>query len=355
MSEADAFVAAVLAAPDDDAPRLRYADWLEERGNAASAARAELIRIQIALERLPDDAAEWLPLMRRESELLDACRAVWERPLLRAVRPPLTWPLFRVVWSTLPVCWCQFSRGFVESLVTGGGNWRALGDSPFRHAPIRHVSLWGVEVEVPALSQDPAFDGVASLHLYPREYPGPGGEAVLRFAAQEARLLLLAFQLPTSATEVAGEMHGARPVGDMGHRPFRFLELRSEWLPGDNRVPKATWLRVSREMEAAVRSPRLRRTALRRPDAPPLVRSWWRGAMYRPAYEVPLPAFERWHARVYLGEALDRAGVWATASADEFTNARRGLADLYVLIKRARVVAGEVEKLRESPFYRGDL
>lgn len=51
MAEADAFLQVNLAHPDDDAPRLMYADWLEEYGNAESPARAELIRVQAATRR----------------------------------------------------------------------------------------------------------------------------------------------------------------------------------------------------------------------------------------------------------------------------------------------------------------
>lgn len=43
MTEYDALLAAVLAAPADDVPRLVFADWLDEHG---SPARAEFIRVQ---------------------------------------------------------------------------------------------------------------------------------------------------------------------------------------------------------------------------------------------------------------------------------------------------------------------
>src|SRR5687767_11912611 len=60
MSDRDAFLAAIRAAPDDDAPRLVFADWLAERGDPACA---ELIRGQCAsaaLDRTPDtDEAEY--------------------------------------------------------------------------------------------------------------------------------------------------------------------------------------------------------------------------------------------------------------------------------------------------------
>ena len=48
MSEREAFLASIRAAPEDDAPRLVYADWLDERGEPLLA---EFIRLQIALAR----------------------------------------------------------------------------------------------------------------------------------------------------------------------------------------------------------------------------------------------------------------------------------------------------------------
>jgi uncharacterized protein (TIGR02996 family) len=48
MTDADALFAAILADPADDAPRLVYADWLEEHGQPE---RAEFIRVQCELAR----------------------------------------------------------------------------------------------------------------------------------------------------------------------------------------------------------------------------------------------------------------------------------------------------------------
>ena len=42
---------AIIAHPDDDTPRLIFADWLEEKGDSA---RAEFIRVQIDRARLPE-------------------------------------------------------------------------------------------------------------------------------------------------------------------------------------------------------------------------------------------------------------------------------------------------------------
>jgi uncharacterized protein (TIGR02996 family) len=77
------FLAAIVARPADDEPRLVYADYLDETGAAADAARAELIRLQIALHRLPQDDARRVVLAERESELLETHRAAWTAPLAR--------------------------------------------------------------------------------------------------------------------------------------------------------------------------------------------------------------------------------------------------------------------------------
>lgn len=45
----DSFIAAIIARPDDDLPRLIFADWLDENGETE---RAEFIRVQCELARL---------------------------------------------------------------------------------------------------------------------------------------------------------------------------------------------------------------------------------------------------------------------------------------------------------------
>jgi uncharacterized protein (TIGR02996 family) len=79
--------AAVLAAPDDDAPRLVYADWLTEHGDP----RGEFIAVQVARARR--DTPE---LEAREKELREAHGKTWHAPF----------DGMRIQWR----------RGFVESV-----------------------------------------------------------------------------------------------------------------------------------------------------------------------------------------------------------------------------------------------
>jgi uncharacterized protein (TIGR02996 family) len=65
-AEQDAFLRAVLAAPEDDAPRLVFADWLDEHGETD---RAEFIRIQCSLAWLPTDDPRRAELKAQESAL----------------------------------------------------------------------------------------------------------------------------------------------------------------------------------------------------------------------------------------------------------------------------------------------
>jgi len=83
MSSADErpFLAAILARPHDDGPRLVYADFLDDAGGPADAARADLVRVQVALARLPDDHPRRPELADRQTDLLRRHRAAWAAPL----------------------------------------------------------------------------------------------------------------------------------------------------------------------------------------------------------------------------------------------------------------------------------
>lgn len=95
------FLREISAHPDDDHPRLVFADWLEEQGDP----RAEFIRVQCALAAASPDSAE-----RATLEAVD-------RQLVAELRPAM---LARL--QPLGVRDVRFSRGFVEkALVQGNG------------------------------------------------------------------------------------------------------------------------------------------------------------------------------------------------------------------------------------------
>jgi uncharacterized protein (TIGR02996 family) len=86
-------VRAVLVAPEDDAPRLIYADWLDEHGRPE---RAEFVRVQCAMDRIPPKTARWQPLHDRAARLEREWRSEWAGAALKRVQN------------------VEFRRGFVD-------------------------------------------------------------------------------------------------------------------------------------------------------------------------------------------------------------------------------------------------
>ena len=64
---------AIAADREADAPRLIYADWLEDQGDP----RGELVRAQCELERLPETCLRHWELTRRTEELLADHQDEW--------------------------------------------------------------------------------------------------------------------------------------------------------------------------------------------------------------------------------------------------------------------------------------
>src|SRR3954451_19969395 len=78
MTDEAGFLRAVVADPADDAPRLVYADWLDDHGQPE---RAEFIRVQCELARTPADDPRRLELEARERALLGVQEERWVGPL----------------------------------------------------------------------------------------------------------------------------------------------------------------------------------------------------------------------------------------------------------------------------------
>ena len=69
------FLGDICEHPADDAPRLIYADWLDDHGQPR---RAELIRLQCELAGLDEDDPRRAELAEREWELLTVYRSRWQ-------------------------------------------------------------------------------------------------------------------------------------------------------------------------------------------------------------------------------------------------------------------------------------
>jgi uncharacterized protein (TIGR02996 family) len=128
MSERNALLAAVCADPDDDTPRLVFADWLDEHDEPE---RAEFIRLQIQSAKLPDGKRK-AQLQSREEELLEAHTEEWTEPL-REFEGSRTGDFY------------IFRRGFVEVIGSDGEIMAEEGDRVFELAPIREIKFADLE------------------------------------------------------------------------------------------------------------------------------------------------------------------------------------------------------------------
>ena len=148
MSAEIALLEAVCSAPDDDGPRLRFADWLEETGQPANAARAEFIRLQCALARLEEFDPQRPELERRANALLARHGEEWARPLVAAalgkpsgLRGWLSGLLGR---DTPPITGWEYRRGFVEWVSLDASAFPGRAEALARLTPLRHLRVTGL-------------------------------------------------------------------------------------------------------------------------------------------------------------------------------------------------------------------
>lgn len=142
-SDHAAFLRAIRAAPDDDLPRLIYADYLDEHGDP----RGEFIRVQIERLRLPRNDPRRAELKAREDDLLRRHREEWEGPLAAVVSHAV------------------FRRGFIDDVLVMAEAFLAHAHTLFEWAPIRMVKLRGTFRYVGAILKRPELAGLSGLDL----------------------------------------------------------------------------------------------------------------------------------------------------------------------------------------------
>jgi uncharacterized protein (TIGR02996 family) len=146
VSDADGLLQDILDNPDDDGPRLVYADWLEEHGDPD---RAAFIRIQIEAARLQLEKALRPSLHERGRELLERHRGEW----LRDVPPPLRKDF-------------AFERGFVGWLYCSALEFLRGAERLFRRNPVRSVRLKYATRRLAELAACPYLARLSRINFY---------------------------------------------------------------------------------------------------------------------------------------------------------------------------------------------
>jgi uncharacterized protein (TIGR02996 family) len=133
MAFPDAFLATILERPDDDGPRMVYADWLEENGRTE---QAEFIRLQLAGQ----DPDRTMHLAREHGTR-------WAGPIAKHVYS------------------FGFHRGFVEEVTISAAGFVMLAEGLFRYAPIRLARIIGAGGALKQLVRVPQLANLRALHL----------------------------------------------------------------------------------------------------------------------------------------------------------------------------------------------
>jgi uncharacterized protein (TIGR02996 family) len=141
MSQADAFLDAIRDAPDDDAPRLIFADWLDDHGDGD---RAAFLRAQVRLARLAPEGPDRLDLEDEADDLLRR-HPEWAERLPEVAR----------AW--------ELRRGFLESVTLTGGTFLSYASTLFAAFPLRDVCFVSAGRQVAHLARSPHLARVESL------------------------------------------------------------------------------------------------------------------------------------------------------------------------------------------------
>jgi uncharacterized protein (TIGR02996 family) len=144
MSRDGAFLQDIIEHPDDEAPRLIYADWLDDHGQPS---RAEFIRVQCELARLTEGGPRREDLRARERELLEAHGSDWRAPLPE--------------WAFD----AEFDRGFVASVAVRAAVFLREASSLWRVAPITSLTVWEATDFIAGLAACPYLACLSELRL----------------------------------------------------------------------------------------------------------------------------------------------------------------------------------------------
>jgi uncharacterized protein (TIGR02996 family) len=229
MAQHEAFLQAIVENPDDDTPRLVYADWLDEHGDAD---HAEFIRLQVRLAG--GDPREADRLRRRERDLLWKHEKEWAAPLHGIVRR------------------ARFVRGFPERVTLTAESFLAHADTLFRRAPVRHLILTEVGKLLPQIADSPHLDRVRMLEF--RTFSGQEigtlvrsphlrglTGLILRFGGLEDEDAAVLAAAPTLARLTTLDLYGSllEPEGVQAIAASPYLGGLTDLVLGDNALGDA--------------------------------------------------------------------------------------------------------------------
>jgi uncharacterized protein (TIGR02996 family) len=192
------FLRRIVARFRDDAPRLQFADYLDDSTAPGDHARAEFIRLQVALADIPADhprRAEWTD---RQNELLLKYHDEWTRSLKGLADG------------------FEFRRGVVDSVMVEVPRFLARGDELFRRAAIRRVRFNDAGRHMAALADSALLGKVRELSLCGAEL-GTGGLHILLRSPHLGRLRALDLSFNGLTDSGVRRLAGCRSIAKLTH------------------------------------------------------------------------------------------------------------------------------------------
>jgi len=203
-TEAEAFLQRIRAFPDDDTPRLIFADWLQEQdgfGVEWGIDRARFIRVQIALARLLEEEAaadETEVGNRGERESLRAALRRAESGLQERHR--VEWTAAFKGLATGP----EFRRGFVDEVKVAARDLVRHSHELFSAGPLRHLRLLDLGGSLTTVFQCAYLSRLHTLTVFAQH----AGEPLARAVAQCPHLSSLrTLRLARNRFEDAATVH----------------------------------------------------------------------------------------------------------------------------------------------------
>lgn len=158
MTNEAAFIQTIREHPDDDGPRLVYADWLEEHGQCE---KAEFIRVQIELAAGVADPERRRRLYALEESLLSQHARHWARSVGKWI----------IGWD--------FHRGLLTGIQIKCNDFVRHGDRLFDQAPIMKVRPNHLPEDLRALANCRALGRVRDLDLSAGNFGAPELQPIL--------------------------------------------------------------------------------------------------------------------------------------------------------------------------------
>ncbi|CAN5236152.1 hypothetical protein BH10ACI1_BH10ACI1_31300 [soil metagenome] len=140
---------AILDDPNNDVPRLRYADWCEQQSDEATKARGQFIKMQISLVNDFDSMSygDWFDASYLEENLRNNYSSIWAGSLVTLVDE------------------YTFDRGFIALVTLSAAGFLERAEQLFTLAPIRHLKLTGVLPFADELFASPYLSNIVSIDI----------------------------------------------------------------------------------------------------------------------------------------------------------------------------------------------